>query len=280
MDFTINQFTEVAKSNWFNNDIVLSQDRQSLTSKFFHFKSSVPASAELNSKTREAFHEALVREFGIFGEEAFQDNLKLRKSATRSLRKSDILDTVKQAKEAYELKHGGLTAMAESKLTEIVYKTEPFSASPAATKLRTFRYAKEAALAALGETHLIGAFTTQVKAGDESTFNAWLTAFVTDAHARVKAEEDEAFDEATDSELNRSDYSDISSIDEDDSAFLREVEEMEARDRVRRGEGNPIDAEDFEIVTHEQIGAMQYEDEHPHYRDQFMFNRDDSFEDD
>lgn len=117
-----------------------------------------------------------------------------------------------------------------------------------------------------------------MKAGDETAFTAWLTELATTAHTHVKAEEDEAFENA--SYLDRSgytDYSDISSVDEDDSAFLREVEDMEARDRVRRGEGNSIDAEDFEIVTHEDIGAMQYEDEHPYIRHGIF--HDDSFDD-
>lgn len=109
MDLSLTQFAKVARSNWFNNDIVLSKDGQSITSKFFHTKSSKPAAQVTNTATMNAFRTALQAEFGFTGLDAF-DKLQ-EKRGGRSLRKSDVLDTIKLAKSMRDESFKGITTM-------------------------------------------------------------------------------------------------------------------------------------------------------------------------
>lgn len=129
MEFSIAEFTRVAKNNWFNNDLVLTGDRNGLTSQFFHSKSSVPASAQMNNKVMEAFHRALTREFGSFGEEAWKTVLEDRYCNDQSLRKSDVLKAVKRAESGHTQVTSGVRAVAESRLTEVLMDRRAYSAS-------------------------------------------------------------------------------------------------------------------------------------------------------
>lgn len=122
MNFSIADFTQVARNNWFNNDIVVSKDGSHISSKFFHTKSTKTSAQVTNEATRKAFQEALVTEFGSYGQEAFENLLKTR--GGKSLRKTDILDTVKHAEFAKARMEGSIKAVAEETIGKILRDLE------------------------------------------------------------------------------------------------------------------------------------------------------------
>lgn len=125
MDFSVADFTQVARSNWFNNDIVLSKDGSQISSKFFHTKSTKDSAKVANKATMDAFQKALVAEFGAFGKEAFDELLKTR--GGKSLRKNDILKTVKAAEFEKTRIENGIRAVGEETLGKILRdETRPF----------------------------------------------------------------------------------------------------------------------------------------------------------
>lgn len=280
MDFSINQFTDAVKNaGWFHNDIVLNKTHEGITSQFFHSKSSVTASAETNSKTMAAFHDALAREYGIFGAEAFRAKLQTRYDNGQSLRKEDILSTVKLAKESFERNVSATRAIADEAIHTILENDRGFSDLPFFTKKAVRTKALVLLDNEMKNPERAARFMTEakndVKDGD---FMKFLRAKLEALRNQAVEEMDE--DEGDD-DLNLSGYSEISEVDpEDNSAFLREVKDMVERDEVRekrrRGENLGFTADDFEIVREEDINAMQWDDEHPHARGGIF---DDSFED-
>lgn len=136
MDLSVSQFTNVAKSNWLNNDIVLDKTGTELKSQFFHSKSSNATSNATNRATMNAFLNALVQEYGVFGANAFKQVLETRAFNGQSLRKSDILNTVKMAETDRARTESGISALAESKLHELVKTDSAFQHISDATKER------------------------------------------------------------------------------------------------------------------------------------------------
>lgn len=126
MPLSVSQFVRTAESSWFNNDVVLTDDN-TLRSKFFHSKSSVEASHDVNEATMKAFRAALEREYGIMGESVFDTLLGERARAGRSLRKSDVRAVMKDIQNKQESIIGGLSAQCEVVMHKIIMNDDGLS---------------------------------------------------------------------------------------------------------------------------------------------------------
>lgn len=187
MDFTVAQFVNVAKNaSWFHNDIVMDQADGHLKTQFFHSKSTKGSeSAKTNWNTSQAFHQALVREYGIFGAEAFKLAIGDRVKHRRSLRKEDVLDVVKMAQNFQGKMKNGTIALAESKLATMVYKKEPFASFSTAIKDQLFRATKAQVAEGLKDPPTLGRFTQQVQRGYEKSLDTWLQEIAEKAFERI-----------------------------------------------------------------------------------------------
>lgn len=113
MNLSVSQFVNVAKSNWFNNDIVLT-GAGNIKSKFFSSKVTEGSRAwTTNQATMDAFKEALTQEYGIFGEDSFERLLQGRADKGLALRKNDILKVVEDASMMRDTIRGGLRGLSE-----------------------------------------------------------------------------------------------------------------------------------------------------------------------
>lgn len=126
MPLSVSQFVRTAESSWFNNDVVLTGD-STLRSKFFHSKSTVDASREVNVATMNAFRAALEKEYGIMGEKVFDTLLGERAEAGRSLRKSDVRAVMKDIQNKQESIIGGLSAQCEVVMHKIIMNDDDLS---------------------------------------------------------------------------------------------------------------------------------------------------------
>lgn len=126
MNFSLTQFQDVARRNWFNNDIVLNANRDKLSSQFFHSKSKEGSTSRVtNEATMKAFREALMDKYGMTGERVFKAMLGDRASNGRSLRKSDVLETIAKAQSVAERTTNAFQNETSSIITHIL-EDNPF----------------------------------------------------------------------------------------------------------------------------------------------------------
>lgn len=303
MNFSIAEFTQVAKNNWFNNDIVLTENRNALTSQFFHSKSSVDASAQMNNKVMEAFHKALTREFGDFGEEAWTTLLKDRYDHDRSLRKNDVLKAVKMAERGHSRNVSGVRAVVESRIYAILQDRNARAAGTGipweARKVIFPKLVKRIEHDLKRDHHLMVRLTEAIKVGAEKNFYDPLQNYIEDLLNEVKArveaglpteelveipdendvlnraEDAEDFDDVSVGRHSLRDEYDVISMDD-----VRAAEAEEDAESVEEGEEIPAEdlSESFESGVEDDEGErawttiQRHEDIHAYDRESTSSN--------